>query len=40
MPDINSFNDKKKYIKGRDKKKIQSGIALDSFEKWIKTITY
>ena len=40
MPYINSFNDKKKYIKGRDKKKIQSGIALDSFEKWIKTITY
>ena len=40
MPDINSSNDKKKYLKGRDKKKIQTAIALDSFEKWIQTITF
>lgn len=37
MPDINSPISKKKYLKGRDKKKIQSGIALEVFNKWLPT---
>ena len=37
IPDINSPINKKKYLKGRDKKKIQSGIALDMFNKWLPT---
>ena len=40
LPDINASNDKKKYLKGRDKKKIQTTIALDSFKKWIQTISF
>ena len=35
MPDINSDLKKKKYIKGREKKKIQSNSAINSFREWI-----
>ena len=40
MPDINSDLKKKKYIKGREKKKIQSNTAIKSFKEWIKEINF
>ena len=41
MPDINftgTFQNKKKYLKGREKKKIQANNALNSFKKWVEEI--
>ena len=41
MPDINStgeINNKKKYLKGREKKKLQANNALSSFKKWAEEI--
>ena len=38
MPDINftkTIHNKKKYLKGREKKKIQANNALNSFKKWV-----
>ena len=35
MPDINLDLKKKKHIKGREKKKIQSNAAISSFKEWI-----
>ena len=40
MPDINTDLNKKRYIKGREKKKIQSSLAINSFREWIKEINY
>mgnify|MGYP001258973566 CR=1 FL=1 len=40
MPNINSYLKKKKYIKGREKKKIQSSIAIESFKEWAKEIRF
>ena len=40
MPDINSDLKKKKYVKGREKKKIQSCLAINSFREWIKEINF
>ena len=40
MPDINTDLKKKKYIKGREKKKIQSSSAINSFKKWIKEVNF
>ena len=40
MPDINTDLKKKKYIKGREKKKIQSNFAINSFSEWIKEINF
>ena len=40
MPDINSDLKKKKHVKGREKKKIQSSLAINSFREWIKEINY
>ena len=40
MPDINCDQKKKKYIKGREKKKIQSSSAIKSFKEWIKEINF
>ncbi len=40
LPDINSGSKKKKHIKGREKKKIQSNAAINSFKKWIKEINF
>ena len=40
MPDINLGLKKKKYIKGREKKKIQSNNAINSFKEWIKEINF
>jgi len=40
MPDINTNLKKKKYIKGREKKKIQSNSAINSFKEWIKEINF
>ena len=36
MPDINLDLKNKKHIKGREKKKIQSNTAINSFKEWIK----
>ncbi len=41
MPDINftgTIQNKKKYLKGREKKKIQASKALNSFKKWVEEI--
>ena len=41
MPDINitaEINNKKKYLKGREKKKLQANNALSSFKKWAEEI--
>ena len=41
MPDINltgTIQNKKKYLKGREKKKIQANNALSSFKKWVEEI--
>ena len=41
MPDINftsAIQNKKKYLKGREKKKIQANNALNSFKKWVEEI--
>ena len=41
MPDINftgTIQNKKKYLKGREKKKIQANNALNSFKKWVEEI--
>ena len=38
MPDINADLKNKKHIKGREKKKIQSNSAINSFKEWIKEI--
>ena len=38
MPDINSDLKNKKYFKGREKKKIQSNIAINSFKEWVNEI--
>ena len=41
MPDINftaTIQNKKKYLKGREKKKIQAYNALNSFKKWVEEI--
>ena len=40
MPDINLCLKKEKYIKGREKKKIQSNNAINSFKEWIKEINF
>ena len=40
MPDINTDLKKKKYIKGREKKKIQSNSAINSFIDWIKEVNF
>ncbi len=40
MPDINFGLRRKKYFKGREKKKIQSKIAINSFKEWIKEINF
>ena len=40
MPDINSNLKKQKHIKGREKKKIQSYTAINSFKEWIKEINF
>ena len=40
MPDINLDLKNKKYIKGREKKKIQSNTAINSFKEWIKRINF
>ena len=41
MPDINvagETGDNKRYLKGREKKKIQANNALNSFKEWAKEI--
>ena len=40
MPDINSDLKKKKHVKGREKKKIQSSLAINEFREWIKEINF
>ena len=40
MPDINLDLKNKKRIKGREKKKIQSNTAINSFKEWIKRINF
>ena len=40
MPDINLDLKNKKYIKGREKKKIQSNTAINSFKDWIKKVNF
>lgn len=40
MPDVNSDLKKKKHVKGREKKKIQSNSAINSFREWIKEINF
>ena len=44
LPDINLIENgkknKRKYIKGRDKKKIQALKALNSFKDWYEQICY
>ena len=40
MPDINTILKNKKHIKGREKKKIQSNSAINSFREWIKEINF
>ena len=41
MPDVNfteTIQKKKKYLKGREKKKMQANNALNSFKKWVEEI--
>ena len=41
MPDINitgEISNKKKYLKGREKKKLQANSALSSFKEWAQEI--
>ena len=40
MPDINLDLKNKKHIKGREKKKIQSSSAINSFRAWFKQINF
>ena len=40
MPDINLDLKNKKHIKGREKKKIQSNTAINSFKEWIKKVNF
>ena len=40
MPDINLDLKNKKHIKGREKKKIQSNTAINSFKDWIKKVNF
>ena len=40
MPDINTDLKRNKNIKGREKKKIQSNAAINSFREWIKGISF
>ena len=40
MPDINTGLKKKRHIKGREKRKIQSNSAINSFREWIKQINF
>ena len=40
MPDINLDLKKKKHIKGREKKKIQSNTAISSFKEWIDEVNF
>ena len=40
MPDINLDLKKKKHIKGREKKKIQSKTAISSFKEWINEVNF
>ena len=40
MPDINSNLKNKKVLKGREKKKILSNSAINSFREWIKEINF
>ncbi len=40
MPDINLDFKKKKHIKGREKKKIQSNTAINSFKDWINEVNF
>ena len=40
MPDINLDFKKKKHIKGREKKKIQSNTAINSFKDWINKVNF
>ncbi len=40
MPDINLDLKKKKHIKGREKKKIQSNTAISSFKEWIDEVDF
>ncbi len=40
MPDINLGLKKKKHIKGREKKKIQSNTAINSFKEWINEVNF
>ena len=40
MPDINSDLKNKKHIKGREKKKIQSNTAINSFKDWINKVNF
>ena len=40
MPDINLDLNNKKHIKGREKKKIQSNTAINSFKDWIKKVNF
>ncbi len=40
MPDINLDLKKKKHIKGREKKKIQSNTAISSFKEWINEVNF
>ncbi len=40
MPDINFDLKKKKHIKGREKKKIQSNTAISSFKQWINEVNF
>ena len=40
MPDINTNLKKNKHVKRREKKKIQSNSAINSFTRWIKEINF
>ncbi len=40
IPDINLDFKKKKHIKGREKKKIQSNTAINSFKDWINEVNF
>ena len=40
MPDINLDLKMKKNIKGREKKKIQSNAAINSFKEWVKEVNF
>jgi len=37
LPEINQVANKK-YLKGRDKKKVQSNIAINAFKKWVEQL--